>query len=163
MRSWPRRRTKWPSTTVAASYPDAPAARATASATRPNHATGTASAPTGLVQHLVIGIEDQPTATPDGLRHHELRLREAREVGDAVLAEVICGDVGDHPDVGSSDGQATAQDPTARGLQNRGIDPPIPEHQPRALRTGVVPLRDALTLDEYAVGTAPARGPVHPP
>ena len=85
----------------------------------------------------IVRVEHDRPAVPDLLGDQRLDVNQLVEVVDAVVAEVIGGDVGDHGDVGLVVAQAPPDDAAARGLQHRRLDCRVVEHhlgRPRARR-----------------------------
>ena len=108
------------------------------------------------------------TSTPSGASARatvSLTCGQVVEVVDAVFAEMVRADVGDHRGARVADRDAAAQQAAARGFQDRRLDARLAQHGARADRAGVVAAVDALAADEHAVGAAvaaassPARAP----
>ena len=93
------------------------------------------------------------------LRDHALDLGELVEGVDALQAEVVGGDVGDHGDVVAGQPDALEQDAAAGGLGDGELDLGVGQHPAGARRPGVVPRLDQLTVDVDAVGVGPADEP----
>ena len=85
-----------------------------------------------------------------------LDLGELVDGVDALQAEVVGGDVGDHRDVVAGQADALEQDAAAGGLGDRELDLRVREHPAGAARAGVVAGLDQLAVDVDAVGVGPA-------
>ena len=107
-------------------------------------------------QHVVIGIQYQQAVRRQRFRHHQLDRGEVVEIVDAVLAEMIGADIGDHRHARIVRHQAASQQAAARGLQHRRGDARIAQHGARADRAGIVAGFHAFAVDEQAVGAAVA-------
>jgi hypothetical protein len=69
---------------------------------------------------------------------HELGVGQVVERADAVLAEVVGGDVGHARRVGAAHGEPPPQHPAARRFEHRRGDAPVAEDEARAARPGPV-------------------------
>src|SRR6185312_5169417 len=106
----------------------------------------------------VVGVEHQRATGLDLLPHQRLDVGQLVKVVDAVHAEVVGGDVGDHGDVGPVVAQATAQDAAPRGFQHGHLDRLVVEYQFRRLRPGCVAEVDGPASHPDPVGGGHAYG-----
>ena len=122
-----------------------------------NQASGAPRGSCALDQARIVGVEDQGAAM-QRLGDDELGVGDAVRVLDAVLAQMVGGDVGDDGGIGAGHGQAAAQDAAAGELQHRDLDPGVAQDEARAAGAGIVaPVQD-LVADPDPVAGAEAGG-----
>ncbi len=104
----------------------------------------------------VVGVEDRPPVLAGDPRDHRLDLGELVDGVDALQAEVVGGDVGDHRDVVAGEADALEQDAAAGRLGHRELDVLVGEHPAGAAGPRVVARLDQLSVDVDPVGVGPA-------
>jgi hypothetical protein len=112
-------------------------------------------------ERRVVGREDEePARAGEGPGDDQLRVGQVVERVDAVLAEVVGGDVRHAGGRRARHGEPAAEHPAARGLEHRGGHAPVAEHQPGAAGARPVARLErrvvAAAGDAHAVGAARA-------
>ena len=77
----------------------------------------------GLVDEPgIFRIQYELPGFPDGVAQDPLDIEQLVEVTRAEIAEMVLADIGDQRRVGALDAEPAAQEPAARGFENRCVD-----------------------------------------